>query len=159
MPHQPPMRRLELKVPPPILVLVAAVLMWLASRLVGHVQLPFGARAAIAAVLVCAGVAIDVAAIVTFRRARTTVDPTKPRTASILVTSGVFGFTRNPMYVGLVLYLLAWAVYLSNWLSLMIVPLFVLYIRRFQIEPEERALESLFGERYARYKERVRRWL
>lgn len=153
------MRWLELKVPPPVLVLVMATLMWFASSLVPPAQVPFGVRVSIAVVLVCVGVAIDVAAIVTFRRASTTVNPMKPRTATTLVTSGVFGISRNPMYVGLVLYLLAWAVYLSNWLALVIVPLFVLYINRFQIEPEERTLQSLFGERYATYKGRVRRWL
>lgn len=63
------------------------------------------------------------------------------------------------MYLGLVLDLVAWAVYLSNWLAALIVPLFVLYMNRFQIAAEERVLESLFGERYVSYKERVGRWL
>jgi protein-S-isoprenylcysteine O-methyltransferase Ste14 len=153
------MRWLELKVPPPVVVLVAAVLMWLASSLVSPLPVPFGVRAAIAVVLVCAGAAIDVVAIATFRRSRTTVNPLKPRTASILVTHGVFRFSRNPMYLGLVLDLVAWAVYLSNWLAVLVVPLFVLYLNRFQIAPEERVLESMFGERYATYKERVGRWL
>lgn len=159
MPHQVVMRWLELKVPPPILVLVAAALMWLASSLVSPAQVPLGARVSLAVVLLCVGMAFDVTAMVMFRRASTTVNPMKPNTASTLVTSGVFGISRNPMYVGLVLYLLAWAVYLSSWLALMIVALFVLYMNRFQIDPEERALQSLFGERYAAYKEKVRRWL
>lgn len=159
LPHQLVMRWLELKVPPPVVVLITAVLMWLAASLVSPLPVPFGVRASIAVVLACVGAAIDLVAIVTFRRGRTTVNPMKPRQASALVTSGVFGFSRNPMYLGLVLYLVAWAVYLSNWLSVSIVPLFVLYINRFQILPEERVLESLFGERYARYKERVGRWL
>ena len=153
------MRWLELKVPPPILVLVTAALMWLASSLVSPAQVPLGARVSVAVILACVGMAFDVTAMVTFRRASTTVNPMKPSTASTLVTSGVFGITRNPMYVGLVLYLLAWAVYLSSWLALVIVALFALYMNRFQIEPEERALQSLFGERYATYKEKVRRWL
>jgi len=76
-----------------------------------------------------------------------------------LVTNGTFHFTRNPMYLSLLLYLLAWAVYLSNWLALLFVPVFVLYINQFQIKPEERALSSLFGLEYAAYKGRVRRWL
>ena len=153
------MRWLELKVPPPIVVLTTAFLMWLASSLVSPLSVPFNVRASIAVVLACVGAAIDVLAIVTFRRARTTVNPMKPRAVSTLVTSGVFGFSRNPMYLGLVLYLVAWAVYLSNWLSVWLVPLFVLYIDRFQIAPEERVLESIFGERYATYKATVGKWL
>jgi protein-S-isoprenylcysteine O-methyltransferase Ste14 len=153
------MRWLELKVPPPIVALVTGVVMWLASSLFAPFPDPFCVRASIAVVLACLGAAIDVVAIVTFRRASTTVHPMKPQRASTLVTSGVFGFSRNPMYLGMVLYLVAWAVYLSNWLAALIVPLFVLYMNRFQIAPEERVLESLFGEKYAAYKETVGRWV
>jgi len=135
------------------------VLMWLASMLVSPVPVPLGARLSMAVIFAGVGMAFGITAMVTFRRASTTVNPMKPGTASTLVTSGVFGITRNPMYVSLVLYLLAWAAYLSNWLALVIVPVFVLYISRFQIVPEERALRSLFGESYAAYAARVRRWL
>jgi protein-S-isoprenylcysteine O-methyltransferase Ste14 len=87
------------------------------------------------------------------------MNPIKPSAASSLVTGGVFRFTRNPMYLSLLLYLLAWAAYLSNWLALLFVPVFVLYINELQIKPEERALSALFGAEYASYKGRVRRWL
>jgi protein-S-isoprenylcysteine O-methyltransferase Ste14 len=76
-----------------------------------------------------------------------------------LVSSGVYRFTRNPMYLGLLLTLLAWAVFLSNPVALLFVPVFVLYMNRYQIHPEERVLSSLFGTEYSAYKERVRRWL
>jgi protein-S-isoprenylcysteine O-methyltransferase Ste14 len=75
------------------------------------------------------------------------------------VSGDVFRFTRNPMYLSLLLYLLAWATYLSNWLPLLFVPVFVLYINELQIKPEERALSALFGAEYASYTGRVRRWL
>lgn len=87
------------------------------------------------------------------------MNPIKPMTTSSLVTGGAFRFTRNPMYLSLLLYLIAWAVYLSNVWALLLVPMFVLYINEFQIKPEERALSSLFGPEYAAYKEMVRRWL
>jgi protein-S-isoprenylcysteine O-methyltransferase Ste14 len=87
------------------------------------------------------------------------MNPTKPSATSSLVTNGVFRFTRNPMYLSLLLYLVAWAVYLANWLALLLVPVFMLYITRFQIKPEERALSAQFGPEYASYKARVRRWL
>ncbi len=87
------------------------------------------------------------------------MNPTKPSATSSLVTGGVFRLTRNPMYLSLLLYLLAWAAYLSNWLAALLVPLFVVYITELQIKPEERALSALFGAEYASYKARVRRWL
>jgi protein-S-isoprenylcysteine O-methyltransferase Ste14 len=76
-----------------------------------------------------------------------------------LVTTGVYRFTRNPMYLGLLLTLLAWAAFLFNPVALLFVPIFVLYINRFQIKPEEQVLSSLFGAEYMAYKGRVRRWL
>jgi protein-S-isoprenylcysteine O-methyltransferase Ste14 len=79
--------------------------------------------------------------------------------ASALVTGGVYRLTRNPMYLGLLLDLLAWAVFLWAPLALAVLPIFVLYIHRFQIVSEERALSSLFGSEYADYKQLVRRWL
>ena len=67
--------------------------------------------------------------------------------------------TRNPMYLGFLLVLLGWAIYLSNVLAFLLLPAFILYMNRFQIYPEEKALASLFGEEFASYKSRVRRWL
>jgi len=153
------MGSLELKVPPPFLALLFGFLMWLASRLVAPVEIPFGIRVGIAVAVACTGAVFGISAMVWFRRAKTTMSPIKPGAASVLVTGGVFRFTRNPMYLSLLLYLLAWALYLSNWLALLFLPLFVLYINRFQIAPEERTLSSLFGPEYAAYTGRVRRWL
>ena len=153
------MNSLELKIPPPVVALCFALFMWQASKLVPPVHLPFGLRVSVAIVLVAAGLAMSIAGVVSFRRARTTINPTKPTAASALVSTGVYRFTRNPMYVGLALCLMAWAAFLSNVLALILVPLFVSYINRFQINPEERALLQLFGGEYTAYKQRVRRWL
>lgn len=150
---------LELKVPPPVVALLVGLLMWFASALVAPVEVAFGYRAGVAAVLASVGVIVAVAGIISFLRARTTINPTKPGATSALVTRGVFRFSRNPMYLGLLLCLLAWAVYLSSWLALLFMPLFVVYLNRFQIEPEERAMLALFGPEYDSYKARVRRWL
>ena len=153
------MKILELKVPPPILALCLALLMWFASSLVSPVAVPFGVRVGVALALVVIGQSISISGMVSFRRAKTTMNPIKASAASSLVTSGVYRYTRNPMYLGLSVTLMAWAVFLSNLLALVAVPLFVLYISRFQIRPEERVLSSLFGAEYAAYKQRVRRWL
>jgi protein-S-isoprenylcysteine O-methyltransferase Ste14 len=150
---------LELKIPPPVLALCFALLMWLASSLVPSVVVPFGVRVGVALALVAIGQSISVSGMVSFRRAKTTVNPMKPSAASSLVTGGVYRFTRNPMYLGLSITLMGWAVFLSNPLALLAVPLFVLYVERFQIHPEERVLSSLFGAEYAAYREKVRRWL
>jgi protein-S-isoprenylcysteine O-methyltransferase Ste14 len=158
-PHELAMGSLELKVPPPVVALLLGLLMWLVSSLVAAVDVSVGYRIGVALVVASLGVVVGLAGIVSFVRAKTTINPTKPSATSSLVTNGVFRFTRNPMYLGLLLCLLAWAVYLSNWLALLFVPAFVVYINRFQIEAEERALSALFGLEYASYKGRVRRWL
>jgi protein-S-isoprenylcysteine O-methyltransferase Ste14 len=108
---------------------------------------------------IAAGVGCLVFGLVEFRRERTTFSPMKPENASALVVSGIFRFTRNPMYLGLLMFLLAWASYLSNGVALLGLPAFVLYMNRFQIAPEERALAALFGADFTAYKARVRRWM
>ena len=150
---------LELKVPPPIVASVLALLMWLTPALVGLVQMPDLARLLSAIVLACIGLSISIAGMLAFRRARTTVSPINARSASSLVSQGLYRYTRNPMYVGLLLTLLAWAVFLANPVAVLWVVVFVLYITRFQIIPEERVLASLFGAEYEAYKGRVRRWV
>ena len=96
---------------------------------------------------------------ITFRRSDTTVDPRTPEKASTLVTSGLYSISRNPMYLGLLIMMIAWGVYLTNVFSIAFVVGYVLYLTKFQIKPEEAALENLFGEDYTAYKGRVRRWL
>jgi protein-S-isoprenylcysteine O-methyltransferase Ste14 len=83
----------------------------------------------------------------------------RPEAATRLVTGGVYGWTRNPMYLGWLPILAGWAAYLQHPLSLLVVPLFMLYLTRFQIVPEERALSAKFGEQFDAYRQRVRRWL
>ena len=105
------------------------------------------------------GLSLDAIALVQFLRSRTTTNPLKPDSASALVSGGIYRFTRNPMYLGLATLLLAWAIYLGNLAALAGLPLFILYMNRFQIAPEERALEARFGAEYIAYRARVRRWV
>ncbi|OOG42906.1 isoprenylcysteine carboxylmethyltransferase family protein [Polaromonas sp. A23] len=153
------MKTLELKIPPPVLGLGLALLMWLTSLLFEPWSMPFGLRLGAALVLVAVGQSISMAGILLFRRAGTTVNPFTPGATSSLVTNGVYRFTRNPMYIGLLLTLLGWAAFLSSPPALVYLVVFVLYMNRFQIGPEERVLSSLFGADYAAYQARVRRWL
>jgi protein-S-isoprenylcysteine O-methyltransferase Ste14 len=147
-------------IPPLFLTGLAGVLMWVAANLVPRLafQLPLGTL--LAALFALAGLAVCLAAVVPFRRAGTTVDPTRPERASTLVTRGIFSVSRNPMYLGMLLVLAGWGLFLANWLPLLVAPpAFVLYLNRFQIAPEERALAAAFGNAYAEYASRVRRWI
>ena len=153
------MRVLELKVPPPIVALVTAVLMWLTSRSLPLANFVFPARNAFAIGLAAAGFIIGILGVVTFQRAKTTVNPTKPQSASSLVSWGVYRVTRNPMYLGGLLILLGWAIFLSKLIAFFFLPGYILYISLFQILPEERVLTTLFGPAFIAYKSRARRWL
>jgi protein-S-isoprenylcysteine O-methyltransferase Ste14 len=153
------MPSLELKIPPPVVALLIAVAMWGIAFITPLLEAPALLRACAAVAIALVGVACSVSGIVSFSRARTTVNPHKPEAATSLVTSGIYKFTRNPMYVGLFFLLVAWAVFLSSAWSILGPMAFILYIGRFQIAPEERVLSELFGAEYSSYRARVRRWL
>jgi len=147
------------RIPPPLVMLLAAALMWALHRWLPLGQLiatPWNYFAVLPAAI---GRVITVAAGVRFRQARTTFDPLKPREASCLVTNGVFRVSRNPMYLGLVLLLIGWALWLGTVSPWLVPPLFVIVISVAQIVPEEQALEELFGETYLAYRHSVRRWI
>ena len=153
------MPSLDLKVPPPAVALVVALAMWWVSRYGLLEGVPLAWRVGAALVVAAVGAAFDVAGILAFGRAKTTVNPMKPEKSAALVNTGVFRITRNPMYVGMVFILLAWAVYLASPWALFGPLLFAAYITRFQIKPEERVLAARFGDEFASYTARVRRWL
>ncbi len=153
------MNNLELRIPPAVVALVAAIGMWLLSGLVSFLAFDLPAKALLASLLVIAGGIAGFVGIFSFRVAHTTVDPRTPGAARVLVTAGIYRFTRNPMYVGIFIILLAWFVFLGNLLSIVMLPLFVLYMNRFQIVPEERTLAEKFGDDYLKYQQDVRRWL
>jgi protein-S-isoprenylcysteine O-methyltransferase Ste14 len=149
---------LELKVPPLALVFLFGALMWLVSAYSRFtIALPW--RSAFAVIFYTVGSAIVLAGVLTFRRMKTTVNPFTPEATATMVTSGIYRFTRNPMYLGFLLILAGWAIYLSNLLAFAFLPLFVWYMNRFQILPEERALGIKFSEAFTRYKRSVRRWV
>jgi len=153
------MPSLDYKIPPPVIGALVAAAMWSVSALGPQFPIATGPKYAAVAILAVAGVAFDLLGLLAFRAFRTTVNPLKPERASAMVTSGVYRVSRNPMYVGMVLLLLAWAVNLSALLPFAGPPIFVLYITRFQIQSEERVLKRIFGEEYSAYAARVRRWL
>ena len=153
------MKSLELKIPPPAVAALIAVGMWRISLLAPLLQLPTVSRVSVSLAIALAGGGFNLAGAISFRGAKTTINPMKPGASSSLVTSGIYRVTRNPMYLGLLLVLVAWATFLSSAWALLGPAAFVLFTNRFQIAPEERVLSALFGAEYTAYQSRVRRWL
>ncbi|EYC50052.1 protein-S-isoprenylcysteine methyltransferase [Hylemonella gracilis str. Niagara R] len=150
--------KLALKVPPLILLAVFAAVMALLPEVVALPRLGSW-HVWWCLVIALLGVSICLAGVFAFRQARTTVDPTRPATATSLVVRGIYHHTRNPMYLGFLLALLAWALYLAKLSALAGLPLFVWYLTVFQIKPEESALRERFGGDFDAYAAAVRRWL
>ena len=152
---------MELKLHPPIVMLLCASLMKLLASWLPLVALPLpqavstGAALALAA----AGFFSGMAGVFAFARQRTTVNPHRPDRTSALVTGGIYRFTRNPKYLGQALFLAAWALWLGQLTPWLGIWAFVAFINRFQIAPEERMLAGKFGEDWARFCQRTRRWI
>jgi protein-S-isoprenylcysteine O-methyltransferase Ste14 len=153
------MRFLELKIPPLAVLALFALAVFGAGRWLPSGNLPFLASAASALVAIVAGIGVALAGVVQFRRTGTTVDPLAPGKASALVDAGVYRWTRNPMYLGMALVLLGGALWRGSIPGVALVGGFCAYLTRFQILPEERALQAIFGDAYLRYMRRVRRWI
>jgi protein-S-isoprenylcysteine O-methyltransferase Ste14 len=153
------MNSLELKVPPVAVFIATGAAMWFAVGFAPALGFHFAGRTLLVAGLLVSGVVTGIAGVVAVRVARTSLNPMQPDKATSLVVSGIFRYSRNPMYVGLALLVTAWAVYLANFIAFLALPGFVAYMSRFQIVPEERALRARFGDRFTNYQRRVRRWL
>ncbi|MBV0934333.1 methyltransferase family protein [Marinobacterium weihaiense] len=152
------MNALELKVPPPAMAAVVALLIYGGDWLWPAAWLGTAPTGLVLGVVALA-LLIGVAAVAHFFQVGTTVHPHCPDKSRVLVARGVYRFSRNPMYLALLLMLVAWSLHLGwpgaplGW------ALFVAWITRFQIRPEERILAQVFGEEYRDYCRRVRRWL
>lgn len=152
------MHFLELRIPPVALTLLFAMAMAvLAYGTPATFSVPWATILAVA--LALTGALVALAGVMAFRRHQTTVNPLTPGQSSSLVASGIYRLSRNPMYLGFLLSLLAWVLYLGNWASALLLPGFVIYMNRFQIQPEERALQEKFGPDFMAYASSVRRWL
>ena len=153
------MQWLELKIPPVLVWLVMAAAMLGVSYAAPGLSFTLAGRVFIALALVALGEALAIAGVVAFRDSGTTVNPLTPGASSSVVASGVYRISRNPMYLGFLLALAGWAVFLANLGAVVLLPAFAAYITQFQIKPEERALLAKFGSEFAQYMSRVRRWI
>lgn len=154
------MKNLELKIPPLLLVLLFGAAMWFTRKFMPlSFDLSWDIRVAVFLLFAALAFVVALAGVISFRRQKTTVNPINPETASSLVTGGIYQYTRNPMYLGFAIFLIGWGLWLTNIVALLLVPCFALYMTRFQIAPEEKALEALFGGSFINYKKSVRRWI
>jgi protein-S-isoprenylcysteine O-methyltransferase Ste14 len=153
------MKKLELKVPPVAVAVIVGTAMWLVSIVLPKMRLGDTFHAAMVVIFTAIGAAFGIAGLLSFSKAKTTFDPMKPDSSTSLVTSGIYSITRNPMYVGLLSILTAWCFFIESAYALLLLAVFVIYMNKFQIQPEERALRSIFGDAYDDYVLRVRRWL
>ncbi|MCD1646279.1 isoprenylcysteine carboxylmethyltransferase family protein [Marinobacter adhaerens] len=133
--------------------------MWALSRISPDFSIAIPAAGWVASGIALVGMAIAVLGVLAFRTAGTTVDPRVPDQSESLVVSGIYRYSRNPMYLGFLMVLCAWGLWLGNVPALLFLPAFVLYMNRFQIAPEERFMREKFGDAFTRYCTGVRRWL
>lgn len=153
------MNKFELKVPPLAVFFITCVLMWVTTKISPFVSFNIPYQFTIILILFISGLLFGVGALVSFFHNKTTIDPLAPTKATKLVDSGVYQFSRNPMYLALLLETIAWAVYLSNIFGFILIILFPLYMNKFQIIPEEKALTDIFSDDYRQYQVKVRRWV
>jgi protein-S-isoprenylcysteine O-methyltransferase Ste14 len=150
---------LELRVPPVLQVAILGIIMYGAAAAFSAFQFSFPGSTWLGGSLGIMGMIVAFFGVAEFRKAQTTVDPRAPENSASLVVCGVYQYSRNPMYLGFCFLLLGWAVYLSHVFVFALLPFFVGYMNRFQIQPEERHMLEKFGDSYRVYLTQVRRWL
>ncbi len=149
----------ETKIPPPVYGLITALIIWGLDKLLPSLSLLQPPYNRVGIVLIVIGVSIDLTALAQFYTHKTSFNPFYPDRADRLVIFGIYRYSRNPMYLGLLLSLTGWAIFVGNLVGFVTLPLFVTLMNHLQIMPEEIALVRKFGEPYMNYLQRVRRWL
>jgi len=150
---------MKLIIPPPVQAIICAGLMWLIAEQFPEFSFSSVIQQPLAILICIIGIGIDLVSVGLFARKKTTVSPFSPNKTEVLVTSGLYQYTRNPMYLGMACILTGLGVWLGNFASFAMIPCFVWYITQLQIIPEEEILLEKFGEEYGEYMLRVRRWI
>ena len=148
---------MKTKIPPPILALVMIVLIYLSSFFIESTT--FNYQGSLSVLVLILGLACAIPSFRLFARYKTTISPLKPSDATALVTEGMYRYSRNPMYLGLLLLTIASTIWFGTWFGIIINILFIFLINFLQIIPEEEALLEIFNEEYEEYKKNVRRWI
>ena len=149
---------MKLKIPPPVYMLIFATFMWLLSQHYPLYKFLFNSQH-LGVGIILLGLTIDLISLIKFLRSKTSINPMKPENSQILVTTGMYKFSRNPMYLGLLLLLTGWSLYMGAVSAMLLLPLFAWVLTKMQIQPEEIILEKLFGQPYVEYKKKVHRWI
>lgn len=149
---------MRLKIPPVVVTLIIGLLMFILAKFLPFGDFSFTGRIYLMYVLLGLGALIGLWSLVQFFNKKTSVNPLAPDSATKLVSGGIYSITRNPMYLSLLLLLLAWGLFLGNAFNTLLAAAFVSYMNRYQIKPEEEALEKIFGNEFLAYKIKVRRW-
>ena len=149
---------MELRIPPAVVFLVFGGLMWVIARFLPFGDFDFFGRIWLAGILVFLALVVAGIALIQFFVSRTSIDPRHPGKSNKLVTSGVYQISRNPMYLALLMLLLALGLWLGNAFNTLTAAGFVYYMNAFQIKPEEHQLLKIFGNDYKQYSSMVRRW-
>jgi len=150
---------LELKVIPPVQLIISSGVMVSLGTCFPQYYFDLQASLPIVILLILAASSIGILALYDFHKHQTTFHPHTPEKTSTVVDTGVFAYSRNPMYISLAIILIALGVYLQNYSCFIIIPLFIWYITRFQIIPEEKMLNKIFPNDYQIYCQKVRRWM
>ena len=148
---------MKTKIPPPIIALICIFINYLSTYLINPIKFPN--IEIIGGLILLFGVVTAVLATLLFKKDKTTVNPRNPEKTTTLVTNGIFSITRNPMYLGLFFSISSTILFFGSWFGIIILMFFVWYINKFQIIPEEEAMEKLFGGKYSEYRQKVRRWI
>ena len=145
------------KIPPPIITLTFGLAIYFSTPL--FPDLSSGIFDAIGLIFLILGIVTLGSAVSSFKKHETTINPIAIKKASSLVISGTFKYSRNPMYLGMVFFLLAVTAKFNVIGGILITFLFASFITKFQIIPEEEAMHEIFGEEFDSYKQKTRRWL
>ncbi len=142
---------------PPLIAVLFIVIVYILGRVV---PLPFSASSVVRNIglfLAFIGFLLGIGAFLEFRKARTTLDP--HGSAKQVVTSGIYRFTRNPIYLGFLLMVIGLPLTSGIYWGIILAPFYMMVMNRLVIEREENYLERKFKDQYTHYKSRVRRWL
>ena len=146
-----------MKIPPPILVLILVVSSFLSSKKIDVIHIPHQTLVSILILLI--GILILIIPVTKFIKYKTTIDPIEFKKVNKLVTSGIYKYSRNPMYLGLLLIVISSSILYLNIFSVSTPIFFYYWINRFQIQREEIFLTEKFGKEYLSYKTKTRRWI
>ena len=145
------------KIPPPVVVLILVISTFFSSKKIDLIQIPF--QTLISIFILSIGILILINPVLKFKKSKTTINPIKFKKVNRLVTSGIYKYSRNPMYLGLFMIVISSSIFYLNIYSILTPLFFYLWINRFQIKREEVFLTEKFGKDYLSYKKKTRRWI